>query len=166
MRNVYLGIDLGSRCGVAALYERDGVILGLRVWELSYPTEKVEPLRYKKFAMALREILLGLSETPENRLCGVFYEDVYRHIGTKAAHAYGAYRMLMLITCHELGIKNVVPLGVKVIKKHATDNGNARKEDMIARAQEVYGGIADLRRLTDNQADAIWIADLGMINGQ
>lgn len=80
----------------------------------------------------------------------LYYEDVKRHIGTDAAHCYGAYRGAVMYWALQFDVE-VVPLGVSAIKKFITGNGRAQKVDVILacrakRPQEYYD---------DNEADAL-----------
>ena len=45
------------------------------------------------------------------------------------------------------------------IKKHATGKGNANKEKMVEAARVKW---PDVELIDDNQADALWLLDLGM----
>lgn len=84
----------------------------------------------------------------------VFFEEVRRHRGTDAAHAYGGYLATLTAWCEERGIPyQGVPVGE--IKKHWTGKGNADKEAMIAAAVERGYSPAD-----DNEADALALFDL------
>lgn len=88
-----------------------------------------------------------------------YYELVRRHIGTDAAHCYGAYRGIMLSWAYDMNMEIPVGLGVGTIKKAATGKGKASKEEMIAAVQELGYLPKD-----DNEADAIAIA-LSVLNG-
>lgn len=82
----------------------------------------------------------------------VVYEDVKRHMSTAAAHAYGGYRAIMFAECQRVGIETV-GVGVKIIKKHMTGNGNASKNEMIAAVnRRGFTSVTD-----DNEADALCI---------
>jgi Holliday junction resolvasome RuvABC endonuclease subunit len=105
-------------------------------------------MRYLRFRQALNEI---------NKLCGqfdtVYFEEVCRHAGTAAAHAYGGFLGMLTAWCEELSIPyNGVPVGT--IKKHATGKGNADKAAMISAAVNRGWNPKD-----DNQADALWLLD-------
>lgn len=156
---LYVGFDLGAKTGIAEIREAPTGELSVFSREVKAPSN--HPLKHGFF---YEEVLLhfrGLLQTPEDRLCGVYFEDVKRHIGTLAAHAYGAYKTLLKMACHELDIEPPIPLGVGAIKIHATGKGNASKEMMIETA--VSGFLLDFVP-TDNEADAIHIADLGRIS--
>lgn len=79
----------------------------------------------------------------------VAFEDVRFSRG--ASYIPGQRAMLMAL-CVMLEIP-YVGVGVSELKKYATGNGNANKDDMIAAARE----IVDYPDLTDNMADAILV---------
>lgn len=100
-------------------------------------------MRYVKFEKFLNEF------HDTYRLKAVYFEEVHRHRGTAAAHAYGGFLATLTAWCE----KHKVPYsGVKVqaIKKFWTGKGNAPKEAMIASAVKHGYGVAD-----DNEADAV-----------
>ena len=123
MYNVFIGIDLGAKAGISVI--RGDIMLS---HEVKFGG-KEEPLRYKKFWDHICEIF----DAYEDYQPIVFYEYVARHLGTKAAHAYGAYRMILLMACHDRGIP-CKELSVQAIKKAATGKGAAKKDIMIESA--------------------------------
>jgi hypothetical protein len=60
----------------------------------------------------------------------VYFEEVRRHAGVDAAHAYGGFMAHLTAWCehHQIPYQGV-PVGT--IKKHATGKGNANKDQMI-----------------------------------
>ena len=149
MDHYIVGVDLGTKTGISVLY-KDTVT----VYELKFGSLKVEPTRYKRFWDSTKEIL---SDLPADKT-KVYYEYVARHLGTKAAHAYGAYRMILLMACHDLKIE-YEEVSVQAIKKMATGKGKVSKEEMIEAASERFH---PKWNLSDNEADSMWIAYLGM----
>lgn len=81
----------------------------------------------------------------------ILYEDVCRHVSTKSAHAYGAYKIMLLCFCEQNNIKTA-GVGVTHIKKVFCGKGNAKKEDVIKKANQLGFAVTD-----DNEADAIAI---------
>lgn len=81
----------------------------------------------------------------------IAYEDVKRHAGTDAAHAYGAFLCLvqMVADSHRAAL---MPVGVGTIKKHWTGKGNADKAAVEAQARA-----RGFRPESDNDADALAI---------
>lgn len=141
-----LALDLGQNCGWAM--KVNGKIAS-GVWDLKPSKFDSHGVRYLKFKRHLEvEIVIGGVEK-------VYYEAVRKHIGTDAAHAYGAYLGQVQTTCLENGIiYEGVP--VQTIKKHATGKGNADKQQMINAAITKFNNI---NIIDDNHADALWLLD-------
>lgn len=82
----------------------------------------------------------------------IYFEEVRRHMGVDAAHAYGGFMAHLTAWCeqHEIAYQGV-PVGT--IKKAATGKGNAGKGEMIKAAFDRGVAVCD-----DNQADAVCLA--------
>ncbi|CAB3664817.1 hypothetical protein LMG26696_03564 [Achromobacter pulmonis] len=120
-----LALDLGTKLGWA-VRARDGA-----VWhgtEVFTPRKSWTPgqrwLRARSFVTDL---------VVRHQVHAIAYEDVKRHAGTDAAHAYGAFLCLvqMVADSHRAAL---MPVGVGTIKKHWTGKGNADKAAMEAQA--------------------------------
>jgi hypothetical protein len=139
-----LALDLGTGTGWA-LRGFDGLITS--------GTASFKPGRYDGGGMRYLRFTNWLTEI--DRLSGpieaIYFEEVRRHAGTDAAHVYGGL-MGSLTSWGELrGVPyQGVPVGT--IKRHATGQGNANKQAMIAAARKRGFSPAD-----DNEADAIAI---------
>jgi Holliday junction resolvasome RuvABC endonuclease subunit len=82
----------------------------------------------------------------------VCYEAVKRFMSSASALVYNGILAQLLVLCEETG-DTYLGVSPKEIKKHATGNGNAKKEDIIAWAQNYYStSVKD-----DNHADALAI---------
>jgi Holliday junction resolvasome RuvABC endonuclease subunit len=89
----------------------------------------------------------------------VYFEEVRRHIGTDAAHAYGGYLATLQTWCADNSVEyRGVP--VATIKKFWCGKGNAKKDDMVAECKARGFDVKD-----DNQADAIALLHLAMEKG-
>lgn len=144
-----LALDLGTRCGWA-LREHSLVTSG--TWELSSPRQRRFEgggMRWLRFRRLLEEVgLVGQ----------VVFEEVRRHLGTDAAHAYGGALAVVTAWCEEHGIPyEAVP--VATLKRHATGKGNATKEAMVTAAKERGWHPVD-----DNEADALWLLDFASVS--
>jgi Holliday junction resolvasome RuvABC endonuclease subunit len=86
-----------------------------------------------------------------NGIRRVVFEEVRRHAGTDAAHAYGGFLATLSSWCeeHEVPYQGV-PVGT--IKRFIAGKGNADKEAVIAAVRARGFAPAD-----DNEADAIAI---------
>jgi Holliday junction resolvasome RuvABC endonuclease subunit len=107
-------------------------------------------LRFKRWLTELKQTTDGLD--------AVYFEEVRRHAGVDAAHAYGGFMAHLTAWCehHEIPYQGV-PVGT--IKKHATGKGNAGKAEMLAAARQRGYCPTD-----DNEADAL--ALLGWVMNQ
>ena len=144
MTTTLLALDLGTTTGWA-LTGRDGLISG---GSESFKPQRFEGggmryLRFKRWLTDIKQCNDGIDQ--------VVFEEVRRHIGVDAAHAYGGFMGQLTAWCehHQIPYQGV-PVGT--IKKHATGKGNANKEQMVAAARQRGHVPAD-----DNEADALAI---------
>tara|TARA_R110000851_G_scaffold108073_2_gene228895 strand:- start:10059 stop:10616 length:558 start_codon:yes stop_codon:yes gene_type:complete len=151
---LFFGIDLGAKTGISVLDKNT-----MHTHESYFGTSKDEAMRYKKFWNHIDAMFEEACTQFDRSEIIVYYEYVARHLGTKAAHAYGAYRMILLMACHTWKIESSY-LSVQAIKKTATNKGNAKKDLMIESANNRFCPNWDL---TDNEADSMWIAYLGKL---
>ncbi|WP_269497802.1 hypothetical protein [Castellaniella sp. S9] len=138
-----LALDLGTHTGWA-VRRRDGTII--------HGTESFSPRkswgpgqRWKRYRSWLAQII------DREQVHAITYELVHRHLGTEAAHAYGAFQALTEMSAEGRNIE-LLPVGVGVIKRHWTGKGNADKAAMIAEAKR-----RGFRPDSDNAADALAI---------
>ncbi|HEX7121970.1 MAG TPA: hypothetical protein VF178_06315 [Gemmatimonadaceae bacterium] len=103
-------------------------------------------MRYLRFKRWLAEI-----KQSADGIDAVYFEEVRRHVGVDAAHAYGGFMAHLTAWCehHQIPYRGV-PVGT--IKKHATGKGNAGKDAVIAAVRAWGFDPAD-----DNEADALAI---------
>lgn len=140
---VVLALDLGTKLGWA-VRARDGA-----VWhgtEAFTPRKNWTPgQRWLRARSFLTDLIV------RHQVTVIAYEDVKRHMGTDAAHAYGAFLCIvqMVADSHRATLQ---PVGVKTIKKFWTGNGNADKDAMVAQAKA-----RGFRPETDNDGDALAI---------
>lgn len=143
-----LALDLGIHCGWAYLDQMRLVYSG--TWDLAPASQRRWEgggMRYVRFVDFLKKL-----PKPDR----VAYEEVRRHKGIDAAHAYGGFQSALMSWCEAEEIPyEAYPVGV--IKKHATGKGNANKEAMVQAARVKWRGI---EVKDDNQADALWLLDL------
>ena len=98
-------------------------------------------LRFKQWLTEIKQMAGGLD--------AVFVEEVRRHVGVDAAHAYGGFLAHVTAWCehHQIAYE-AVPVGT--IKRHVTGKGNANKDGVIAAVRNLGFDPAD-----DNEADAL-----------
>jgi len=145
-----LTLDLGTTTGFAIKTAEGAITSG----GVLFRPSRFEGggMRYLRFRHWLDE-MVKLSGTVD-RIC---FEEVRRHAGTDAAHAYGGFLAHLTAWCEEHGIPyEGVPVGT--IKRFATGKGNADKAAMIAAMKARGFSPAD-----DNEADALalllWATD-------
>ena len=98
-------------------------------------------LRFKQWLTEFKQMAGGLD--------AVFVEEVRRHAGVDAAHAYGGFLAHVTAWCEHHGIPyEAVPVGT--IKRHVTGKGNANKDAVIAAVRRLGFDPAN-----DNEADAM-----------
>lgn len=142
MQNTVLALDLGTTTGWA-LRSADGSI--------SSGTESFKPHRFEGGGMRYLRFKHWLTEVKQTSdgIDAVYFEEVRRHLGVDAAHAYGGFMAHLTAWCehHQIPYQGI-PVGT--IKKHATGKGNASKDEMIAAMKARGHSPAD-----DNEADAL-----------
>jgi len=142
MTSSILALDLGTTTGWA-LVSRDG--------DITSGTENFKPHRFEGGGMRFLRFKRWLTEIKNcaEGIDQVVFEEVRRHAGVDAAHAYGGFMGQLTAWCEHHSIPyQGVPVGT--IKKHATGKGNASKDDMIAAARAHGHAPVD-----DNEADAL-----------
>lgn len=139
---VILSLDLGTKTGWATR-SSDGVITS---GTINFKNDRFQGggMRFLKF----RKFLSDLNQST-GPISAVFFEEVRRHLGVDAAHAYGGFMAHLTAWCEQYEIPyQGVPVGT--IKRHATGKGNASKAMMIEAARGRSHNPAD-----DNEADAL-----------
>jgi len=150
-RLAVLALDLGARSGWA-FRGRDGQITSGTV-EFRNDRWQGGGMRFLRFKRWLTEIKQAAGD-----LEAVFVEEVRRHAGVDAAHAYGGFLAHVTAWCEHHAIPyEAVPVGT--VKRHITGKGNAGKEAVIAAVRELGFDPVD-----DNEADALAVLDWALAN--
>lgn len=137
-----LALDLGTTTGWA-VRTRDG--------EITSGIQSFKPQRFEGGGMRFLRFKHWLAEIKQSAdgINLVHFEEVRRHAGVDAAHAYGGFMAHLTAWCEHHNIPyQGVPVGT--IKKHATGKGNANKDEMITAMVKLGFAPAD-----DNEADAL-----------
>ncbi len=147
-----MGIDPGTRCGWAVL-DMAGERVASGVWDLRSKRHEGGGMRYLRCRKMLLDALAEFS------VAAVFYEEVRRHAGTSAAHVYGGLIAMIGAVCEERSVPySAIPVGT--VKKAAAGKGNASKAAMVEAAAARWGVQCE----RDDEADALWIADVGRLH--
>ena len=153
-----LALDLATVTGFAMRVSGDAVYVGRKDFS---------PRRGQGSGMRFVMFRKWLSELYKAEQFGIiYYEQLVGQStrpGQQAQHQiYGGLMATMMAWCEENGIP-YTPVGVTMIKKHATGKGNSNKEAMMAAAREklydegsvILEGKTDrISDIDDNMADA------------
>lgn len=144
-----LALDLGTKTGYA-LRRRDGTII--HGTEIFTPRKSWSPgQKWQRYRTWLSALIV------REQVHVIVYEEVRRHAGTLAAHAYGGFLAMLEMTADQHNVELRCE-GVGGIKKAWTGKGNADKDAMIAEARRRGFRVAD-----DNNADALAILFLAVM---
>ena len=149
---VILALDLGQRTGWA-VRSRDGAIAS--------GVQEFRPGRFEGGGMIWLRFRAWLQEVDETAggIGVVVFEEVRRHLGTAAAHAFGGYLAHLTAWAEANRIPyQGVPVGT--IKRHIAGKGNADKAAVIAAVKALGFSPAD-----DNEADALALLDWAIAHG-
>ena len=137
-----LALDLGTTTGWA-IRTADG--------QITSGSQSFKPSRFEGGGMRFLRFRKWLAETNDaaDGLGAIYFEEVRRHAGVDAAHAYGGFLATLTAWSEHHCIPYCgVPVGT--IKRHATGKGNADKSAVIAAVRALGFKPAD-----DNEADAL-----------
>ena len=152
-----LALDLGTRTGWA-LQERSG-----RICSGSQPfrPQRFEGggMRFLRFQRWLMELSRASDASAGLAIDQVVFEEVRRHAGVDAAHAYGGFLGQLGSFCehHHIPYQGV-PVGT--IKRFITGKGNASKEAVITAVRGLVHCPVD-----DNEADALALLHWAIASG-
>jgi len=145
-----IGVDPSSPAGIVVLSQTGDSIRVEQVNRKSATKARPLSATWARFTIELRRVLCDVIEIGDV----LAYEDVRRHAGTDAAHAYGRALGVLEEVAWLHGAR-LVKVGVGASKRTATGYGRADKEAMIAAAIAKWGD----REWTEHTADAAWIAE-------
>jgi len=141
-----LAIDPGTKAGWAHSDGPSGI------WDLSIRRDESGGMRLVRFKAKLKELQKSLG------MDLVVYEAA-RHAGPKMQGALVVAAEMQGILKDFFEEKDIDYQGrsSKEIKKHATGNGNANKEKMVAAAEKNW---PETKIIDHNHADALWLLSL------
>lgn len=137
-----LCLDLGTTTGWAMQTKYGHIYSG---------TESFRPGRFEGGGMRYLRFNQWLAQTNKTAegIDAIYFEEVRRHVGVDAAHAYGGFLATLTAFCESFGIPySGIPVGT--IKKSLTGKGNARKDQMMVSIRAKGHTPKD-----DNEADAL-----------
>jgi Holliday junction resolvasome RuvABC endonuclease subunit len=124
-------------------------------------TVEFKPGRFEGGGMAFLRFRAWLQEVERTAggIDAVYFEEVRSHRGVAAAHAYGGFLAHLTAWAEANKIPYAgVPVGT--IKRHATGQGNANKEAVMAAVRALGFVPAD-----DNEADALALLHWALSSG-
>jgi hypothetical protein len=165
-----LGLDLGTNCGMAYGYYRQGKKFDIFPWQMGqwdlsagqYDSGAIRFVRLRHFLILTRPALVcyeNVRFTPAESITRFSAAAIISRAAT-ASELIGAFRATVATWCEE----NAIPcagFGIGEIKKRATGHGKANKEDMVKACNQLFG--TDFDPLTyentgaDNVADAAFV---------
>jgi crossover junction endodeoxyribonuclease RuvC len=147
-----LALDLGQRTGWA-VRSRDGAIAS--------DVQEFRPGRFEGGGMIWLRFRAWLQETEDTSggVGAVVFEEVRRHAGTAAGHAYGGF-LAHLTAWAEANRTPYRGVPVGTIKRHIAGKGNADKPAVIDAVRRLGFQPAD-----DNEADALVLLNWAMAQG-
>lgn len=162
VREVIIGLDLGTNCGWCIMHGRRRVDSG--TWKLlTRKKGENRGMRWVRFADALEEVYKRAREMFTRSKIRVVYEKVRRHVGTIAAHVYGG----LLAQLEIFGVSHpeveISGLEVSKWKKIATGNGAATKEQYIAAVNTRFR--MRLVKKNEDEAAALGVAEAARLLG-
>ena len=143
-RDVILALDLGTTTGFAIAGADGDITSGTAEFRLDrWQSGGMRFLRFKRWLTEIKNQAGGFDL--------VIYEQVRRHAGVDAAHAFGGWLAILTAWCdhHDIAYQGV-PVGT--IKRFIAGKGNADKAAVIEAVRARGFHPAD-----DNEADAIAI---------
>lgn len=153
-----IGLDVSTHTGIALLGpDRRGEIgqidlTGFGMWRAVQMTDKI------------REWLSPVVTLPKmvtDFAVAVVEQPAYAAKGGEAHNVQNELNAVARYWLHVNGIESVTA-APNTLKKFATLNGNAKKPDMVnAAEQELFRQTGEFITLTDNEADAFWLARFG-----
>lgn len=139
---IILSLDLGTTTGWALRNRHGQIVSG---------TAHFKPQRFEGGGMRYLRFESWLNEMQEvsGGIDAIYFEEVRRHLGVDAAHAYGGFLAHLGAWCEHRQIPYAgVPVGT--IKKFITGKGNAGKSAVISAVRALGHRPED-----DNEADAL-----------
>jgi len=138
-----LALDLGTKTGFAVAVKKPVGRITSGVKGFKATRFQSADRRYFNFRVWLKWMESAFN--PEV----IYFEEVRKHIGVDAAHAYGGFKAVLTEWCIARDISfEGVPVGT--IKKFITGTGRANK-DMVIEAVKKLGHFPE----DDNEADAL-----------
>lgn len=139
-REHILALDIATHCGYFSVHESG-------TWNFT----KGKRRNGNKQHLALKDTLTAFIR--EHGIQRIVAEDVSVNKHFFDMRKLAEFRGVLLCVCDELDLPEPEFVNPKVLKKYATGNGNASKDDM----KQAYTARFNRLPLDDNEADAFWL---------
>lgn len=139
-KNQILGLDIAEHCGYFSQHGRG-------TWNFTESMSRNKNKQHKAF----RDTLIEFIQT--NGIRQIVAEDVNVSKFFAAMRKLSEFRGILLEVCDELNLPEPYFVPVPTVKKFATGNGKATKDEIVAAMIARYG----LTPADDNEADACFI---------
>lgn len=139
-REHILGLDIATHCGYYSVHESG-------TWNFTEGKRRNDNKQHLAFKDTLTEFIR------EFGIRRIVAEDVSVNNHFFDMRKLSEFRGVLLCVCDELNLPEPVFINPKVLKKFATGNGNAGKEEM----KRAYTQRFNRPPLDDNEADAFWL---------
>jgi Holliday junction resolvasome RuvABC endonuclease subunit len=140
-KKTILAIDLGTKTGFAITINNTMTSGTIEFKPARFEGGGMRYLRFSRWLNEVRDAADGIDE--------VYFEEVRRHMGVDAAHAYGGFMSHLTAWC-ELNHIPYSGIPVGTIKKSCCGKGNGSKQEVIAAVRSWGFSPKD-----DNEADAL-----------
>lgn len=139
-REHILALDIATHCGYFSVHESG-------TWNFTEGKRR----NGNKQHLALKDTLTAFIR--EHGIQRIVAEDVSVNNHLFDMRKLAEFRGVLLCVCDELDLPEPEFVNPKVLKKYATGNGNASKDDM----KQAYTARFNRLPLDDNEADAFWL---------
>jgi VCBS repeat-containing protein len=139
-REHILALDIATHCGYFSVHESG-------TWNFTEGKRR----NGNKQHLALKDTLTAFIR--EHGIQRIVAEDVSVNNHFFDMRKLAEFRGVLLCVCDELDMPEPEFVNPKVLKKYATGNGNASKDDM----KQAYTARFNRLPLDDNEADAFWL---------
>lgn len=139
-REHILALDIATHCGYFSVHESG-------TWNFTEGKRR----NGNKQHLALKDTLTAFIR--EHGIQKIVAEDVSVNNHFFDMRKLAEFRGVLLCVCDELDLPEPEFVNPKVLKKYATGNGNASKDDM----KQAYTARFNRLPLDDNEADAFWL---------
>lgn len=139
-REQVLALDIATHCGYYSVHESG-------TWNFTEGKRRNDNKQHLALKQTLTEFIL------KHGIRRIVAEDVSVNNHFFDMRKLSEFRGILLCVCDELNLPEPEFINPKVLKKFATGNGNAGKQEMM----QAYAKRFNRQPLDDNKADAFWL---------